>query len=59
MPKDLASQNCVPCRGGVPPLKGKELTRFCKEVPQWKAVDEHHITRTFTFPGFQAGTRLR
>jgi 4a-hydroxytetrahydrobiopterin dehydratase len=53
MLKDLASQDCVPCRGGVPPLKGKELTEILKEVPQWKAVDEHHIIRTFTFPDFK------
>jgi 4a-hydroxytetrahydrobiopterin dehydratase len=53
MLKDLASENCVPCRGGVPPLKGKELTEILKEVPQWKAADEHHIIRTFTFPDFK------
>ncbi|MGB9404317.1 MAG: 4a-hydroxytetrahydrobiopterin dehydratase [Candidatus Acidiferrales bacterium] len=49
---DLADQNCVPCRGGVPPLAGEELSKLSHEVPQWKVVDGHHITRTFTFPDF-------
>ncbi len=53
MPEDLASQTCVPCRGGVPPMKGQELQRILQLVPQWKAVNEHHITRTFTFPDFK------
>src|SRR5437899_7290725 len=29
---DLASKFCVPCRGGVPPLKGEELASFEKRV---------------------------
>jgi 4a-hydroxytetrahydrobiopterin dehydratase len=49
---DLASKTCVPCRGGVPPLKGKELEDFLKQVSGWKAVNEHHITKAFTFPDF-------
>jgi 4a-hydroxytetrahydrobiopterin dehydratase len=53
MPETLASQTCVPCRGGVPPLKGQELQQILRQVPQWKAVNEHHITRVFTFPDFK------
>jgi 4a-hydroxytetrahydrobiopterin dehydratase len=49
----LASKTCVPCRGGVPPLKGKELAALHQQVPQWKVINEHHITRTFTFPDFK------
>jgi 4a-hydroxytetrahydrobiopterin dehydratase len=53
MTEELASQTCVPCRGGVPPLKGDELRQILQEVPQWKAVNEHHVTRAFTFPDFK------
>jgi len=49
---DLASKNCVPCRGGVPPLAGKELDSLAKQVPEWKVVDGHHIVRLFKFPNF-------
>lgn len=50
---DLASKKCVPCRGGVPALKGEELTSLLKQVEGWQAVEEHHIEKTFTFPDFQ------
>jgi len=49
---DRASKTCVPCRGGVPPLAGEELAKLAREVPQWKIVDGHHITRSFAFPDF-------
>lgn len=48
----LASKTCVPCRGGVPALKGDDLEKLRREVPLWKVVNEHHITRTFVFPDF-------
>jgi 4a-hydroxytetrahydrobiopterin dehydratase len=50
---ELASKTCVPCRGGVPPLKGNELAALAKQVPQWQVVNEHHLTRNFTFPDFR------
>ena len=50
---DLASKTCVPCRGGTPPLKGQELHSYSHQLPNWQVIDEHHITRTFTFPDFQ------
>lgn len=49
---DLASKNCVPCRGGVPPLAGKDLESLAGQVPQWNVVNGHHITRLFKFPDF-------
>ena len=53
MTEQLADKKCVPCRGGVPPLKGKELTALHKIVPKWSVVNQHHITRAFTFPDFK------
>jgi len=50
---DFADKTCVPCRGGVPPLKGQQLEEMLKHIPNWNAVNVHHITRTFTFPNFQ------
>ena len=49
----LAARHCVPCRGGVTPLAGEELRRLSPQVPDWKVVDEHHITKTFVFPDFR------
>ncbi len=50
---ELASKNCVPCRGGVPPLKGEPLASLQKQVPGWNVIEEHHITKTFKFPNFR------
>jgi 4a-hydroxytetrahydrobiopterin dehydratase len=50
---DLASKTCVPCKGDVPPLAGKELEALAKQVPEWKVVNGHHLVRLFTFPDFR------
>lgn len=50
---ELASKTCVPCRGGVPPMKGDELNRYLSQVKGWKAINEHHLTKAFTFPDFK------
>ncbi len=50
---ELATKTCAPCRGGVPPLAGKELDELHKQVPGWRVVDGHHISREFKFPDFR------
>ena len=49
----LASKTCVPCRGGIPPLKGQDLATLQKQLPEWQVVNEHHIVRQFKFPDFK------
>ena len=49
---DLSEKTCIPCRGGVPPLKGDELKALSAQVPGWSVVDEHHLRREFKFPDF-------
>jgi 4a-hydroxytetrahydrobiopterin dehydratase len=54
MASKLASKTCVPCRGGVPPLKGADLAKLQAQVDDaWKVVQEHHLIRIFPFPDFQ------
>jgi 4a-hydroxytetrahydrobiopterin dehydratase len=50
---ELASRDCVPCRGGVPPLKGEELSKLQSEVDGWEVVGEHHLRKEFKFPDFK------
>src|SRR5581483_2583790 len=50
---ELAAKTCVPCRGGVPPLKGQDLARLHAQIPEWQVVREHHLTREFKFPDFR------
>ena len=49
---ELASKTCVPCRGGIPPLAGPELEALARQVPLWKVVEGHHLTRNFAFKDF-------
>ncbi|HXS96484.1 MAG TPA: 4a-hydroxytetrahydrobiopterin dehydratase [Candidatus Limnocylindrales bacterium] len=48
----LADKQCVPCHGGVQPLKGEALKTFAAQVPEWQVVNDHHLTRHYTFPDF-------
>lgn len=48
----LASKQCVPCKGGIPPLKGEELKRLNKQIDEWDVIDEHHLSKTCKFPNF-------
>jgi 4a-hydroxytetrahydrobiopterin dehydratase len=50
---ELASRTCVPCKGGTPPLKGEELERLRRQVPEWEVVEEHHLRRRFRFKNFR------
>src|SRR3954452_19308322 len=49
----LAEKHCVPCRGGVPALKGEQLEPLKAQVPGWNVVDEHHLLKAFQFPDFK------
>ena len=51
---DLASRQCVPCRGGVPPLSGDELTQLSAQLPDWSVIEAHHIEKSFPFPNFKS-----
>ena len=51
---DLASKQCVPCRGSVPPLKGAELQVLQNQLENgWQVVDEHHLEKEYGFKNFR------
>lgn len=50
----LASRNCIPCKGGVPPLKGHDLHALMRQLRgNWQLIDEHHLEKEYTFANFQ------
>ncbi len=50
----LAQQECVPCKGGVPPLKGANLAPLAAQLAAgWQVVNEHQLEREFKFPDFR------
>src|SRR5690242_13891353 len=48
----LAAKDCIPCKGGVPPMDAAQIARLLKEVDGWRAVDDHHLTKTYAFEDF-------
>ena len=54
MGSELASKHCVPCRGGVPPLKGPQISELHRQLDEeWRVVGEHHLAREFSFKNFR------
>ena len=49
---DLAEKTCIPCRGDVSPLKGKELHKLLDQLDGWRALQEHHLEKTYEFDDF-------
>jgi len=54
MNDDLASGRCVPCAGGVAPLRGAALRALLERLDnQWQAVEEHHLEKEYRFRNFR------
>ena len=51
---DLAMLQCVPCKGGTPPLRGPELDDLLARLGNdWRVVEEHHLEKEFRFKNFR------
>ncbi|MXY17658.1 MAG: 4a-hydroxytetrahydrobiopterin dehydratase, partial [Acidobacteria bacterium] len=51
---ELAKQQCVPCRGGVPPLRGDELKALQAQLGGgWTVVDGHHLEKAYAVDDFR------
>ena len=55
---ELSSKQCVPCRGGVPPLQGQEITRLQDQLTGWEVVNEHHLKKNYEFPDFREALKF-
>ena len=51
---ELAGRQCVPCRGGVPPLTGAALEDFQARLGgDWTVVEQHHLEKVYKFDDFR------
>ena len=50
---DLAARECVPCRGGMPPMQGEEIHKMLDQLDGWEVVAEHHLRKEFKFANFR------
>jgi 4a-hydroxytetrahydrobiopterin dehydratase len=45
---------CVPCKGGTPPLRGPELHDLLARLGNdWRVVEDHHLEKEFGFKDFR------
>ena len=52
---ELANRVCVPCKGGIPPLKGKELKALQNQLGNgWNVINEHHLKKEWGFDDFES-----
>ncbi len=53
MANELASRECVPCRGGVPPLEAAEIEGLLAQLGNdWRVIDDHHLQKEFKLKNF-------
>jgi 4a-hydroxytetrahydrobiopterin dehydratase len=50
---DLSSRQCVPCRGGVPPLTSEEIAPLHSQLSGWAVVSDHHLKKDYRFKDFK------
>jgi 4a-hydroxytetrahydrobiopterin dehydratase len=51
---DLSKKKCIPCEGGIPPLTGKEITEYKKQISaDWNVIDNNKITKEFYFVSYR------
>jgi 4a-hydroxytetrahydrobiopterin dehydratase len=48
----LADKQCVPCKGGVPPLSAAEIAPLQAQLDDWSVVDDHHLEKTYKLKNF-------
>jgi len=51
---DLADKECVPCKGGVPPLPAEAVRELLTRLGGgWGAAGAHHLEKEFRFKNFR------
>ena len=51
---NLTEKRCVPCEGGVPPIKGEDINEYLSQLKNpWEVKDEKKISRAFAFSDFK------
>ncbi len=50
---ELADRDCIPCKGGEPPLSRDEVAALHGQLSDgWEVVNDHHLVRRLGFPDF-------
>ena len=55
---NLADKQCVPCQGGIPPMKEEEISKYLKKVKNWEVIENHQIKKKFKFKDFKSALKF-
>ena len=56
---DLAKKECIPCKGGVPPMGLEQAQGMIEGInSDWELIEIHHIERIWTFPDFNSALQF-
>jgi len=49
----LLKKQCVPCQGGIEPLRGQDIYDLAKDISSdWQVINEHHLEKEYKFKNF-------
>jgi len=48
----LADRQCVPCKGGIPPLTDEEIAPLLAQLEGWSVIDNHHLEKQYKLKNF-------
>lgn len=54
----LADRQCVPCKGGVPPLTGEAIAPLLAQIDGWTVVENHHLEKQYKLKNFVEALEL-
>ena len=51
---ELSEKECLPCKGGIPPLQGAALQKIYQQLGNdWQVINGHHLEKEFKFKNFR------
>src|SRR5262245_11142136 len=48
----LADRQCVPCKGGVPPLDATATAPLLAQLDGWEVIGQRHLSKRYTLKNF-------
>lgn len=55
---NLAERECIPCKGGVPPLTPEQVAPLLAQIEGWNVVDNHHLEKSYKLKNFAEALAL-
>jgi len=51
---NLNDKKCIPCEGGIEPLKREGFEKYLDQVKNWQIIDDVELLREFRFDNFKS-----